>query len=161
MRRFAFTLTELLISMLIIAIMGGAFTLSTDIGKQKAKDEAEKLAAEISGMFHKAQTMHVPFWVHVKSGGLEIYSGRIFNKKVSQPGFSASKGCTYDKPSATKVGFSYDTDPEAGYMLVKSDRVQVIAAGNVDDGPGRYNITVSGAGKSPYYVVVSADDVEE
>ena len=48
MKRRAFTLTELLISMLVMAILAGAAILNIDaMGRQSAQREAEKVAAFI------------------------------------------------------------------------------------------------------------------
>ena len=67
MRRKAFTLTEIVIAILVLGIMAGAMTLSTGSAKQTAKQtsklEADRIAAQLYRLIEYANRTHVSFKV--------------------------------------------------------------------------------------------------
>ena len=60
-RHFGFTLPELIIAITVLGVMAGAVTLSSVVGKQTAKAEAEKIAAEIQKLLKTADRTHEGF----------------------------------------------------------------------------------------------------
>ena len=68
--RRAFSLVELLICMLIMAIMASTVMLSMDANKQTAKKEAEKLAAYLHDLMRKSDRTHKAFKIENDSNGI-------------------------------------------------------------------------------------------
>ncbi len=95
MKYRAFSLAELLISMLILAIMTGAFTLGTNIGRNTAKREAEKIVARLHSMTERAARQRANFKMTIDNGS-EInfvwqLAGKSMQDSTDTP-YTASKG---------------------------------------------------------------------
>ena len=75
MRRRAFTLTEVVVSILVMGIMASAIVLSSSSSKQTAKSEAERAAALIGRLIERADRTRSAFWLDVKNDRLEIRTG--------------------------------------------------------------------------------------
>ena len=63
MRRKAFTLTEIVIAILVLGIMAAAMTLSPGSAKQSAKREADRIVAQLYRLIEYANRTHVSFKV--------------------------------------------------------------------------------------------------
>ena len=63
MRRNAFTLTEIVIAILVLGIMAGAMTLNSGSAKQTAKREADRIVMQLYRLIETANRKHVSFKV--------------------------------------------------------------------------------------------------
>ena len=63
MRRNAFTLTEVVIAILVLGIMAGAMSLSPGSSKQTGKREAERIVTQLYRLIETANRKHVSFKV--------------------------------------------------------------------------------------------------
>ncbi len=110
----AFTVAELMIGILVMAISSAAMLLSASSAKQTAQHEAERLAAYIYRTMNKADRIHQGFDMDMdfeeKNGAKEYYVtikwwGGMNNYDKS---FRASKGCAYTDNFIGIHGIAYN-----------------------------------------------------
>lgn len=108
--RKAFTLTELVVGIMVMAITYAAMSLSSSAAKQTAQHEAERLAAYIFRTIQKADRIHKGFNMDVATDSTEGYQyikitwnevGALDNKNV-EDSFKASAGCRYEDVTGLK-----------------------------------------------------------
>ena len=158
MRRRAFTLTELVVAMMILTIMGAAMTLSTGSSKQTARMEAERIAVVISRLIEKADRMHGAFWVNVKDDRLEIRTGAEYSSAAREGDFKATAGCSYSRYGNPKMHMSYNVPSDN----IKTASHQNFTMNNISvdinaEPQGKYNIEVKDSSSSLYYVLINGN----
>ena len=108
--RKAFTLTELVVGIMVMAITYAAMSLSSSAAKQTAQHEAERLAAYIFRTIQKADRIHKGFNMEVATDSTEGYQYIKItwnevgaeNSKNVEDSFKVSAGCRYENfPSLT------------------------------------------------------------
>ena len=160
MKRKAFTLTELLIGMLIMVITAGVFTLNSNmIGRHTAKREAERVAAYIQTHFRKADITQNVLWITITSEEIEIKAGEFYDylaytnaKSVDEP-LHASTGCTF--PDNLRLVYPATKDRKQGAITFKP--VSSGASVNIGtDTEGQYCLTVNGADGETYNVLIGS-----
>ena len=158
MKRKAFTLTEVVVTVLILGIMAGALVLSPNSSKQSAKREAERTAAKINRLIATADRMHITLWIDVKDDSLEIRTSKRYDADDEpQEKFPVTPGCSYSRYQTTKH-FSYNVSSSES---VKSHENFTMNNINVDvdtDPQGKYNIQVKDSASSLYYVVIKENE---
>lgn len=97
--RKAFTLTELVVGIMVMAITYAAMSLSSSAAKQTAQHEAERLAAYIFRTIQKADRIHTGFNMYT---GQDINTSEYFieikwpgGEKNHDRSFKPSPGCKY------------------------------------------------------------------
>ena len=157
MRRRAFTLTEVVIAVLVLGIMAAAMTLRPDSAKQTAKREAERIAAVISRLIEKADRNHSAFWFIPEGNTLYIVRGRTYSASAREElDFKASAGCSFTS-SPARLG--YNTESNTSYAVISTNTtpaVRVEVSSQTQD-KAKYAITVTGADKSTCYVYIFAE----
>lgn len=138
-RRRAVTLTELLVGVIVLAVLAGAFTLSPKLGRQTTKREAEKLMSRLYNMTQKANRIHMNFKMQVKDESINF----IWQKKNSslEEGkdipYKVSKGLKlYPKFSGSSNELTYnasenDFNHQGGHIIIKrgeKDKCAVVFA---------------------------------
>ena len=131
--RSAFTLIEIVISLMIMAMMSGIFMLNiSTVEKQTANKEAERLAHWISGKIVQANNTGNNLYLVVNQNDAKIYWNQFV--RIGDT-YTASKGCT----------FSWNINN-------RTNSIQYATA------EGRFyqgaTITVTGEG-DPYYVIIA------
>lgn len=95
----AFTVTEVMIAILIMAISSAAMLLSASSAKQSAQHEAERLAAFIYRTIQKADRIHQGFDMNMdfeeKGDVKEYYVTIRWWGNNEDKSFRATKGCRY------------------------------------------------------------------
>ena len=167
MRRRAFTLTEVVIAILVLGIMAAAMTLSTSSAKHTAKMEAERVSMMISRQIERADRMHGAFWFMIKNDGFYIFRGIDYvNGKEEKLDFKISSGC---KCSAVDsyVNMCYMADnedkiPTGNHIKISKRNVSVSIEDEAKTATdkGVFNILVTGEG-TPAYVVISQNEPNE
>lgn len=87
----AFTVAEIMIGLLVMAISSAAMLLSASSAKQTAQHEAERLAAYIYRTMNKADRIHQGFDMMTAPGYIHI----DWESGPEDISFKASKGCRY------------------------------------------------------------------
>ena len=157
MRRRAFTLTEVVIAVLVLGIMAAAMTLRPDSAKQTAKMEAERIAAVIRRMIEGADRTHSAFWFMTVSNNLYAVRSRTYSTGAREKlDFNASAGCSFTS-SPARLG--YNTESNTSYAVISTNTtpaVRVEVSSQTQD-KAKYAITVTGADKSTCYVYIFAE----
>ena len=81
-RRKGFSLIELFVAMIIIALFTSFITTNITSQSQTAKAEAEKLAAYITGLARKADRRHINFTIMFNSDNAYNYFGSDTEKRT-------------------------------------------------------------------------------
>lgn len=158
-KRRAFTLTEIVISIVILGIMAASLTLSSSSSKQTAKMEAERIAVVMNRLIDSAGRTHSRFWFIPENN--EIYISREKDYYSSTPrektNFKISPGCSF---SSSPEMMGYNTIENTRYSNVVIDTsetpaVRVEVSDETKD-DAKYTITVRGADSSTYFVYVFA-----
>ena len=146
----AFSLVELFITMLIIAIFASFITIDLTSQSQTAKQEAEKLAAFILDLTRKADRRHLDFTIQFESDQVYSYFGSDTGNKtyllkenpdttdtiILDPGFSISNNfnnsITYNSnenefngTGTGKIIITRDSDQTKYYIIFRFGRVRV------------------------------------
>ena len=160
MKRTAFTLTELLIGMLVMAILAGAAILNIDaMGRQSAQREAEKVAAFINTNLRRADITNDNLWITIDSSCVDIKQGSFTSKALHDNAASvpnspvkASNGCTFQSDNKRLI---YPSNQEQSLGTTKFKPIPAGAAVNVStNSGGKYYITVNGADSETLYVLI-------
>ena len=142
MRHRAFSLTELFIGMLILAITAGVFMLNMDtLGRQTAKREAERVAAYIQTCMKRADETQCGLWLNIQENYINMCTGIKYDASRIKT-MQAAKNCSYTTSTKQLI---YRTNqqptPTSKYKLIDNDSV-VRLNGNITV---QYRITVKGA----------------
>ena len=147
MRRNAFTLTELVIAILILGIMAAAMTLSTGSAKQTAKMEAERIVTQLYRLIEYANRTHVSFKV--------LFDGNEQTEYVpvewQTPTTSQLHHIGYDRELKLSDGFSVQN---LNKMSSASRHNLVYGIGTNSFKPPSMTLKVKGRDKSVYYILV-------
>ena len=125
----AFTLTELLIALLILSITAGAFTLTPDIGRNKPEREAERISARLHAMIREAGKRHMNFKMTVGNNGGEIrfewqniYGNMITNRDEPYiPGKGFKLSLTAPNNQLIYNAGTNDFSRQGGHITVERD----------------------------------------
>ena len=157
MRRRAFTLTEVVVSILVMGIMASAIVLSSSSSKQTANSEAERAAALIGRLIERADRTRSAFWLDVKNDRLEIRTGADYGTAERENDFNASKGCSFSRYGTDKKHLSYNVPA----LAVQNSTHRNFGMNNVmldiksEPEDSDYNIQVKSSGStSDYYIVL-------
>ena len=133
MKRNAFTLMELMIGIMILAITATIVIVNVNaVGGHSAKIEAEKLAHWLTSRMSIADSKHKHFYLLIDNGQPVIWWGDAKTTEQDKEYFEMSKGCTFTL-NVTELEYYPKTN--------------VFSQGG--------NITVTGKGTS-YKVVIAA-----
>ena len=106
MKYEAFSLTEMLIVMLILSVTAGVTTLNMNkFAGQTAHAEAERAAAFINSKLHRAVMKRVGFRITVNDDSIASYYGLDYSNMIPENPMSADKGCSFTLYA--KSGTSY------------------------------------------------------
>ncbi len=154
MTRKAFTLTELLVGIAIMAILAASASMSArHFSSQTAKHEAERTAAYIQTHLRRADKTHDVLWFDVTAQGIEVRTGKDNDKAdLVSPSFEVRTGCSF---SQTKY---LVCNKESG-RYSRHDYTEIAAyapvVASADKGSGsQQTITVNGADGEVYYVII-------
>ena len=119
-RRKAFSLVELFISMIIIAIFTSFITSNITSQSQTAKQEAEKLTAFITDLTRKADRRHMNFTIQFHSDYAYSYFGSDTDNKTYIYDARATPGDSPDKIIIIP-GFTLDHNFSKKILTYKSN----------------------------------------
>ena len=110
-RRKGFSLIELFVAMIIIALFTSFITTNITSQSQTAKAEAEKLAAYITGLARKADRRHLGFTITFNSNSTTTSWDRAPSPDIFAlaPGFSLEKAKNFTYNSNKNEFEDYDT----------------------------------------------------
>ena len=149
MKHKALSIIELLIAITIMGISAGAVALSLNaVGKQGAKNEAEKVARYIQSHLRMADVTKDVLWLDIASDKIEVRTGKTYDSSAEpkEPVCNASKKCSY---SSTTTPLLYNLI-DAEHKVISKDA----AVKTSEDIGGQYHITVNGADGKAYYVLI-------
>ncbi|MBQ3347689.1 MAG: type II secretion system protein [Synergistaceae bacterium] len=129
-KRRAFTLTELIVGVVVMIVTLGVATMSLRSMDQTAKRETERLVAYIYRQMDKAERIHAIFTLLIDKTAVQIKWNSYTDWEIEH---RASDGCTYEDNYGTKS----ITYKPTNKMFV----------------PG--HITVSGPNGDTYYVILA------
>ena len=161
MRR-AFTMTELLIGMLIVAITAGIFSLDVNsFGKQTAKHEAERVAAYIQTHLRRADITQDILWITITAENIKLKTGEMESrsdydnaKLVDDPAFTTSDGCTFQNTG----NFVYPKNADKVLSTLKFKFIPDGASVSIGTGTdGKYCLTLNGSDGSTYNVLIGSN----
>ena len=154
-KRRAFTLTEIAVSILILGVMAAGIALNTNISKQTAKSEAERVYVFISRLIERADRTQSAFWLDVKEDRLEVRTGKNYGTAKMKNDFNAEGGCSFSRYGSPKKHMSYNV-PSAQIQLTHQnfDMNNVKIETKSEPVDGDYNIQVKSTGTSSEYYVV-------
>ena len=150
MKNKAFTLTELLISIMIMAILAGVSILNLDnMSSQTAQREAERIAAYIHTHLRRVDITQDTLWISITSENIELKTGRFgdlsrYNEAnlVDDPSFKTSTNCTFQG----NFHFVYPKESEVNLGSIKFQPIPEGATVEASTATtGTYCITVNGA----------------
>ena len=162
MKRRAFTLTEVVISIVILGVMAASVTLSTSSSKQTAKMEAERIAVVMNRLIESAERTHSRFWFIPEDNEIYIARTEGYNKSSSETeklDFKVSSGCAFSSsPKILGYGYNIGSSVTSNIVIDTSVTSAVkIEVSNETKSDAKYTITVTGAGTSPYFVYIFAE----
>jgi prepilin-type N-terminal cleavage/methylation domain-containing protein len=163
-KRRAFTLTEVVISIVILGIMAASLTLSTSSSKQNAKREAERIAAVMNRLIESADRKHSRFWFIPDNN--EIYIAREKDYLSTTPtekfNFKVSSGCSFSS-SPEILGYNTSENTRFSNVVIDTSKTPAVRVEVSDEtkGDAKYTITVTGADSSTCYVYVFAVGLNE
>lgn len=159
-KRRAFTLTEVVISIVILGIMAASLTLSTSSSKQNAKREAERIAAVMNRLIESADRKHSRFWFIPDNNEIYIATDEDYlsTTPTEKFNFKVSPGCSF---SSSPEMMGYNTDENTRYSNVVIDTSETpavrVEVSDETKGDAKYTITVTGADSSTCFVYVFAE----
>ena len=156
MKQRAFTLTEVVIAVLILGIMAAAITLRPASAKQTAKREAERAALKISRLIETADRNHSALWIDVKDNKLEIRTIKKYDSNAPKEEFKPTEGCSYSRYNTTKY-FSYNVPSSEIIYSHENFTMNNISVDVNADPKGKYNIQVKDSASSLYYVIINGN----
>ena len=153
MKQRGFTLVELIIAMMIMAILAGSMTLSSSTGRQTAKREAERLAAKLGSITIKANREHRTFTLKFNTND----NAKSFDINWDVAGrdtetIIASSGCSYspisgdNKKKISKFQYKPANFPYGASVFIRNDEPS-----------GHFHVKVTGADANDSYVFISGD----
>ena len=159
MKHRAFTLTELLIGMLILTVTAGVFYLDSDaLGRQTAKREAERAAMYIQSHMRRTDVTQDVLWIRITSDDIELKNGMFAAKNdydnakvVEGQKFEAMPGCRFQ--SDWCLVYPKNTEQNLGTMIFKP----IPSGASINTGTGtagKYCITVNGADGQEYNILI-------
>lgn len=157
MRKFyAFSMTELLVTMMLIFILAGVMTLNPDLAAQPARREAERLAAKLESLMKKADRMHIGFYMKVSGDAISFQwmKEKAYEAENIEPDFIASTGCFYSVHDRKDLG--YNTQAREGSQNIKST-VKIFVSDKEEPAHKNYYSIKIETRKESCYLIVSGD----
>ncbi len=121
-RHFGFTLPEVIIAITIMGVMAAAVTMSSNVGKQTAKSEAEKITAEILRLMKTADKTHNEFELVTQDKSKILYvwnNGSTINPET----LASSDKFTYElKINGSKLNYSLQNNGfnKNGHIIIRN-----------------------------------------
>lgn len=157
-KRRAFTLTEIVISIVILGIMAASLTLSSSSSKQTAKMEAERIAVVMNRLIDSAGRTHSRFWFIPENNEIYISREKDYYSSTTREktNFKISPGCSFSHSQGV-MGYDTESTTFSGVIIKTSETpaVRVEVSDETKD-DAKYTITVRGADSSTYFVYVFA-----
>ena len=159
MRRRAFTLTELLIGTLIMAITAGVLYLNSNtLGRQTAKREAERAAAYLQTHISRTDMMQDVLWITITPDDIELKAGNFTTRadydnagRVDGISFDVSKGCSFQnnlRLNNLRLVYPKNAEQKLGLLTF-----QPLPSGST--------VKVSTGTEGKYYIIVNGADGKE
>lgn len=168
-KRRGFTIVEFLVSMAVMALIGGVSVMRIGTAMQKPKHEAEKIAAYFVRLTEKADRTRVKFTANISDNNISV----SWNGEDSQgeslslnpdftytPHFDADnindtsvKAWTYKGGSDVKI---MATDSLSGSYSTANGRIDYDYGKN-----GHMYLAVTSGASSPHYVVITPKDIAQ
>lgn len=157
-KRKAFTLIEIIISIGIMMIMATSIVLSTGSAKQTAKFEAERIAAVLNRLIETADRTHGAFWFIPEDNVLYVVYNEANREELN---FKVSSGCSFSILPISVKGLGYNTtgNPKDGnYAEIHTASTPSVKVELSKDknNEAKFTIVVNGTDKSVHYVHVLA-----
>ena len=110
MKYRAFTMTELLVGMVIVAISAAVFSLNMDaFNRHTAEHQAEKVAAFLNGKLRRSAINGVGFYLTVNEDNLIPRAGIYSANMTTEDALSADKGCSFVLYAKSDSGYTSST----------------------------------------------------
>lgn len=148
-RRKGFTLTELLMGIVVMTIMASAAVLSMSVADQTSKREAEKVAAYLVRLVEKSDRIKHGFNLEIKDSNKIVVS---WNADEESESLLATSGCTYAAWNFDDNMIYNDTNYPMGAKIFTSE-----SNDEYTDTKKHKYITVTSGNTSPYYVILTAN----
>ena len=131
-RRKGFSLIELFVAMIIIAVFTSFISVNITSQSQTAKSEAERVAAYITGLMRKSDRRHIPFTIKINSGDIKTTWKEASDDFALNPGFSMEakpKEFAYDSNENEftpndKITLTKTLDSSVYYVHIRNGRVR-------------------------------------
>ena len=156
MKRKAFTLTEILIALLILTITAAAMTLSPSASKQTAKREAERIVTQLYRLIEIANRTHVAFKVlfdgNEQTGSVPVEWQTPATSQFFHIGYDReiklSDGCSIQN-------LNYSVNDSNNMISIGNGRLN-LEYGIGDNGflPPGTTFKVTGQDNSIYYIII-------
>lgn len=157
MRRKAFTLTEVVIAILVLGIMAASLTLNPDSAKQTAKREADLIAAQLYRLIETANRKHVSFKVlfngEEQTEYVDVEWQTPMTSKYNHTGYDKlklSKGCSIKNlnygENASSSSNMNTPDTERYYLVYRLGDQGFRVTG--------MTLQVKGQDNSVYYIII-------
>lgn len=158
MKRRAFTLTEIVVSIVILGIMAASLTLSSSSSNQTAKMEAERIATMMNRLIETADRMNSTFWFMIKTNGFYIFNGKEYKSgEEKKLDFKISAGCKCsavdDYKNMCYLADDLNKAPQGMYRKISKRNVSITIETAPKTGTRIFNILVTAQGTSAYVVI--------
>ena len=147
MKRNAFTLTEVVIALLVLGILAASLTLNSDSARQTAKREAERIVTQLYRLMETANRTHISFRV--------LFDGSEQTKEVP---------VEWQTPATSQfdhTGYYRELKITDGCSVQNLNKMSSLSRHNlvysIDDNvflPPSMTLKVKGQDKSVHYIVI-------
>ncbi len=168
-KRRGFTLFEFLVSMAVMALIGGVSVMRIGTAMQKPKHEAEKIAAYFVRLTEKADRTKADFTAEISgnniavkwNGNTEVSEKLALDSKLAHTAHFNEKNIsdtnvkawTYKGGSDVKI---MATDSLSGSYSTVNGRIDYDYGKN-----GHMYLAVTSGASSPHYVVITSADIAQ
>ncbi len=160
----AFTFTEVMIAMTIMAILAAAMNMNmTKVAQQTPQKEAERVAAFMQTEINRANIAMHGVWIQVNEYNIQVGYGSAYNAwQLQSHDLKATAGCKYStKNDNRKSKFFYNIESQSkqdnatshGWTMISKDST-VVADTNTDTQPKEYYFTVERADQQSCNVII-------
>ena len=157
MKRKAFTLTEVVIAILVLGIMAASLTLSPDSAKQTAKREADMIVTQLYRLIETANRKHVSFKVlfngEEQTEYVDVEWQTPSTSQLHHIGYDKlklSKGCSIKNlnygESASNASNMNSSDTERYYLVYRLGDEGFLSTG--------MTLQVKGQDNSIHYIII-------
>ena len=171
--RKGFTLVELVVGVTVMIVVTLVATISLDSAKQKPKNEAEKIAAYLSGLAQKADRIRMKLVIELADSKIKAtWLNDKGESKDYEPDFVLNNDCSYythfnpdnhNKTDVKELTYSRITYPRGAKIFATAS-----LSGKYDSGTtynystnkkGHRYVRITANNAANHYVVITGNDI--